>query len=181
MSQIPFSNAHDNSELSLKEKIALFGDDAIPLIIPWGSKGAPVPGSLFNRYMKDWSKRTLADTLDPDYQHDLYTQKCNVAIRQGGGLTRVCAWDFDTDDPRVAAEFFAANPFFVNTVFTVGARGFTAWCKMKGPYPMRKVEVDVRGEKVEWRGNGYSVIHGLHPSGRMYRIYSNLPEGVKSL
>lgn len=173
MQHLPFSEADDKSDLSLKEKIALFGPDAIPLIIPWGSKGAPVPGSILNGYMKDWSHRTLAQTQNPDYQHDLYTQKCNVAIRQGGGLTRICGWDFDTDDASVIGEFFKANPFFMtNGIYTVGARGFTLWVRMKGPYPQRKVEVDVDGQKVEWRGNGYSVIHGLHPSGRMYKIFT---------
>jgi hypothetical protein len=172
---LPFIDGKDKSDLSLGEKLALFGPDAIPLIIPYGSKGELMPGSPWNRYMKDWSRRSLATTRTDDYQGDLYNEAIpkNIAIRQGGGLTSVCAWDFDTDDPEVIGEFFAANSVFKTTgLFTVGNRGFTLWCRIKGPYPNRKVEIDIDGHKVEWRGNGYSIVHGLHPAGKMYKIYT---------
>jgi hypothetical protein len=172
---LPFSGGKDKSDLSLREKLALFGPSAIPLIIPYGSKGELVPGSPWNRYMKDWSRRTLKDTQSIDYQADLFNEsaKKNIAIRQGGGLTDLCAWDFDTDDAQVITEFFEANPFAKEKgLFTVGNRGFTLWCKIKGPYPNRKTEMDIRGHKVEWRGNGYSVMHGLHPAGKMYQIFT---------
>jgi hypothetical protein len=172
---LPSLDGKDKSDLPLREKLALFGPSAIPLIIPYGSKGELMPGSPWNRYMKDWSRRTLSDTSGTDYQADLFNEgiKKNIAIRQGGGLTDLCGWDFDTDDPQVIKEFFDANPFAKEKgLFTVGNRGFTLWCKMEGPYPARKAKLDIRGHEVEWRGNGYSVVSGLHPAGPMYKVFT---------
>lgn len=177
--QLPFPGAVDNTNLSLRDKLALFGDTAIPLIVPFGSKGKPVPGSPWNRYMNDWSKRTLADTLTPEYQHDLFCETPkNIAIRQGGGLTDLAAFDFDTDDPLVWTEFFDSNGMCTQagTLLTIGRRGFTLWVKMKGPFPAHKAIVWARGtpeseEAVEWRGNGYSIVHGTHPEGMTYQLF----------
>jgi hypothetical protein len=185
MPGLPFDNAIDKSHLSLRDKVALFGPDAIPLIIPYGSKGQPVAGSPWNRYMKGWEKRTLADTRAEAYQADLYSDiPKNIAIRQGGGLTSLCAFDFDTNDPAVAEEFCRANPFCRTGIFTVGNRGFTVWVRMKGPYPSRKQIVWARGkpgetgyEAVEWRGHGYSIVAGRHPAGPDYRIFDGGQEG----
>jgi hypothetical protein len=173
MHPLPFTLGKDKTDLSLHEKLALFGPSAIPLIIPYGSKGQAVPGSPWNRYMKDWNKRTLEQTQTPQYQADLYSPlPKNVAIRQGGGLTDICAWDFDTEDGDTIEEFMAANPFVRSTIMTVGARGFTAWIKIDGDYPrhIHKIGYD-HAPAVEWRGNGYSVIHGLHPSGKVYQLF----------
>jgi hypothetical protein len=184
--QLPFTGAVDNTNLPLRDKLALFGPSAIPLIVPYGSKGKPVPGSPWNNYMKEWSKRTHLDCTAPEYQHDLFcdTPK-NIAIRQGGNLSSWCAFDFDTDDPPVWTEFFGANPKLLKDgLVSIGARGFTLWRLFKGPYPARKRVVWSRGqapgpgeekgayEAVEWRGNGYSIIHGAHPKGFSYQLFS---------
>lgn len=160
--------------MSLDKKLTRF-PDGIPLILPYGSKGQPVPGSGLNRYMKGWEKRTLAETLSADYQGDLRTLRCNVAIRQGGGVTAFVSFDFDTEDSGVWREFFLANPRLRKTFVTKGARGFNVWFKIKGDYPASKKEIDVRGEKVEWRGGGYVLIHGRHPSGVDYTVLNDQP------
>jgi hypothetical protein len=52
---------------------------------------------------------------------------------------------------------------------------------MKGPFPQRKHEISVRGHSVEWRGNGYSVIHGRHPEGMDYMMIADLPKWLEAL
>lgn len=163
-----------NPHLTLQEKLARF-PDGIPLILPYGSKGQPVPNSPLNRYMKGWEKRTLTDIKKADYETDLRTLQCNVAIRQGGGLTRYVSFDFDTDDASVWEEFFLANPRLRDSFRTKGARGFNVWILIKGDYPATKKEIEVRGQKVEWRGNGYVLIHGRHPSGVDYTVLHDAP------
>jgi hypothetical protein len=174
MFPLPFTLGKDKSDLSLREKLALLGPDAIPLIIPYGSKGKLIPGSPWNRYMKGWDQRTLADTQTKEYQEDLYCDiPKNIAIRQGGGLTQICAWDFDFEEGKVIEEFMAANPFMRHTIMTVGNRGFTAWIRIAGPYPERNHIVTAHDKyKLEWRGNGYSIIQGKHPEGNQYRFFT---------
>jgi len=174
MSEVPEFFTGGNPLLSLDEKLTRF-PRGIALILPYGSKGQNVDGSPLNKYMKGWQKRTLEETLSSDYQHDLRTLRCNVAIRQGGGVTRYLSFDFDTEDPTVWREFFAANPKLLNTFVTKGARGFNVWIAVRGDYPAAKKEIDVRGEKVEWRGNGYVLIHGRHPSGVDYTVLNDAP------
>jgi hypothetical protein len=164
------NTAKDNCNLSLSDKLARFGDDGIPLIVPYGSKGK-FTGSPFDRYMYGYQKRTRADTLKPDYQRDLHSKTPhNVAMRQGGGLTRVVAFDVDTLDESILEELLLANPKLRNTFWTKAAKGPTIWFKIKGPYLERKHTIDVEGHKIEWRGGGYSIIHGKHPDGMMYEV-----------
>jgi hypothetical protein len=172
MSEIPEFHPGGNPHLSLDDKLTRF-PEGIALILPYGSKGQPVAGSPINKYMKGWEKRTLGETMLADYQHDLRTLRCNVAIRQGGGITRYVSFDFDTDDESVWREFFAANPGLAKTLITKGARGFNVWLAIRGDYPAAKKEINVRGEKVEWRGNGYVLIHGRHPSGVDYTVLAD--------
>jgi hypothetical protein len=160
--------------LTLRAKLDRF-PDGIALILPYGSKGQPVAGSVLNRYMKGWEKRTLEETRTRDYLADLYNLPCNVAIRQGGGVTPFVSFDFDTDQPWVSEAFFKANPKLAKSFMTKGARGFNVWFLIKGAYPASKKEIDVNGEKVEWRGNGYVLIHGRHPSGVDYTILQDAP------
>lgn len=162
-----------NVNLSLEEKLARFGEHGIPLIVPWATKGTPV--GPFKNYMFGYQKRTREDTLTPEYQHDLYCKTPhNVAMRQGGGMTRVVAFDVDTKDEAILEELLEANPKLRNTFWTQAAKGPTIWFKIKGPYLERKhtivVQKDGVEHKIEWRGNGYSVIHGKHPDGMMYEV-----------
>jgi SpoU rRNA methylase family enzyme len=191
MPPLPLQNALDKTNLPLPEKLALFGPSAIPLILPYGSKGEPVGGSPWNRYMSGWNRRTAEEAREPSYQADLYSPlEKNVAIRQGGELTQIVAWDFDLWDLAPAILFLNANPWaWENALFTVGRKGFTLWFKILGLYPKHKVddvwengpkpeldaskEAKEAWEHIEWRSNGYSVVHGLHPESKeCYRIYT---------
>jgi hypothetical protein len=185
--QLPFTQVVDNTNCSIPEKIALFGPSAIPLIFPQGSKGSPVPNpkdpsdararSVWNKYCAAWTKRTLADTQRPEYQADLANSRPkNIGIRQGGGFTDLCAFDFDTEDCLIWEEFFKCNPV-KNAVISIGRRGFTIWFKILGPYP-KATTVWSRGKKgetgfeaVEWRSELHSIIHGVHPSGMDYQLW----------
>jgi hypothetical protein len=169
-----------NPDLSLEEKIAAFGSEAIPLIIPYGSKGKD-PTGPFKKYMNNWSNRTRADTLKPEYQADLYSERPkNVAIRQGGGLTRIVAFDIDSNDPRVQEELFSKYPLLAKTIQTIGQRGLTTWFICSGDFVAKQATIEVRGEKVEWRGSKYSIIHGQHPiSKKDYQFFLN--EGLQTL
>lgn len=172
-----------NVNLSLREKIALFGDEAIPLILPYGSKGDEVPGSPFNNCRKNYHKRTHEFTLTPEYQHDLYGEvPHNTGMRQGGGMTKVAAWDVDTDDEVFIKDFLDANPICLETFTTKGSRGFTCWFIVEDEIPkakkitLRKNVRPLKDEAIEWRSNGYSVIDGLHPDTQgPYVVLRNLP------
>lgn len=172
MPQLPFEGAIDKSDLALQDKIALFGDEVIPLIIPYGTKGESA-GGPFGRYMDDWQTRTVQDALEPNYQADLLSSiRHNAAMRQGGGLTQLVAFDFDTGDEAIIEEFFTANPKLRKSLFTVGARGFTVWFRIRGPYRQKAVTISIdETHKVEWRGNKYSLFHGRHPKGMNYRLF----------
>jgi hypothetical protein len=183
MKTVPAPPEGSNPLLTLREKIERFGEDAIPLIIPYGSKGEEVAGSPFNRYRTNFQKRTHADTLTPEYQADLYGKtRHNTGMRQGGGVTRVVGWDVDTDDPDFIAEFLEANPLCLETFTTHGSRGFTSWFIMEDEIPrpkkiiLRKNLPPLKNDAIEWRSSGYSVIDGLHPdTGLPYSVIRDLP------
>jgi hypothetical protein len=179
---LPSLDGKDKSDLPLREKLKLFGPTAIPLIFPYGSKGVPKPFIPWGHYCTGWNKRTLADTQSQQYQHDLDSEIApkNVGIRQGGGLTDIYAWDFDTDNPEIIGQFFKENPI-EHGLFTVGRRGFTLWFRGEGDYP-EECEININGEIIEWR-NGkatHSLIHGRHATiDKLYRIFV-LGEGIKN-
>jgi hypothetical protein len=141
--------------------------------------------------MSGWNRRTAEEARSASYQADLYSPlEKNVAIRQGGELTQIVAWDFDLWDLSPAILFLNANPWArENALITVGRKGFTLWFKILGLYPKHKVddvwengpkpekdapkEAKEAWEHIEWRANGYSVVHGLHPEAREeYRLYT---------
>lgn len=193
MAQLPFEGLVDKTDLSIEEKVKLFGPGAIAFPLPARSKGAYIEGSPFNlKKNKGW-KFTYEETLDPNFQADLFGPlEKNAAIRQGGGVTQIVAFDFDLWDFEPAERFLNKNPWArENALVTVGRKGFTMWFRILGLYPTTKIdnvweigpEKDFTSESwehIEWRSNGYSIIHGWHPAnGATYRIYvlgSGIPE-----
>jgi hypothetical protein len=193
MPSLPFEGLVDKTDLSIQDKIALFGDRVIPLFLPWGSKGDTQEGCAFN-LVEGYQKRTPEFCLEPRYQATLLApEPHNVAMSQGrNGLTPILGWDFDLWNMEPAERFLEANPFArENALITTGEKGFTLWFRVLGLYPGTNIRSvwenrpeikrkDAQGRKIkdrewehlEWRVNGYSVIHGLHPAGMLYRIYT---------
>lgn len=183
MPPLPLENALDKTNLPLREKLALFGESAIPLILPYGIKGSNQSG---------WNQISREKSLTPEYQANLYSPlPHNVAIRQGANLTQIAGFDFDCNDPVPIKAFFDANKWArENALFTIGNKGFTLWVEFIGPYlahnkdPIwsngRPAKIEQDGtmvknpeyDHIEYRGNGYSVVHGRHPAGMDYRIFT---------
>ena len=97
-------------------------------------------------------------------------------------MTRVVAWDVDTDDEEFIKEFLEANPICLETFTTCGSRGFTCWFIMEGEIPsakkivLRTNQKPLKNDAIEWRSNGYSVIDGLHPDTKKpYTVLRDLP------
>lgn len=178
MPPLPLENAVDKTNLPLRDKLALFGPSAIPLILPPGTKGKwnkekGEPWHNYYRYRKNWGTRTKEDTLAPSYQHDLYNTPCNVAVPQGI-KTRLGAFDFDVVDADIWEEFFSKNPQFKkNALITIGAKGFTLWILFEGDFSLKWHSIKFGGSgNVEWRSEGnYSVVHGKHPAGMFYQCW----------
>src|SRR5262252_4449730 len=129
MPQLPFSGLIDKTDISIGEKIKLFGPGAIAFPLPWGSKGEYIEGSPFNfKKGKAW-KFEFEETQNPTFQTDLIGPlKKNVAIRQGGGVTQIVGWDFDLWDLEPAERLLKANEWArKNALITVGRKGFTLW------------------------------------------------------
>lgn len=87
----------------------------------------------------------------------------------GSKSDHIVALDFD--DESFGLAFDAANPELIGTTRTRGARGWTIWLRMKGPYPPAE-----RTPQCEWRAEGWlSMFQGVHPSGVEYKLLCNNP------
>jgi hypothetical protein len=114
---------------------------------------------------KGWNKVTYEDTLTPEYMDSL--QYTNIGVRLGslsGDLAVI-----DCDSPEAVGEMLALNPLLKNTLATSGRperRSF--WVRCIGEYPEKIFKAEGWGE---WRGDGQSIIDGIHPdTGKPYAI-----------
>ena len=90
----------------------------------------------------------------------------------------------DVDEDNLVEPYLALNPWLKDTLQTHGARGRVFWLRMAGEYPdVTKILKNLAGEECgEWRAgeNTQSIIHGIHPSGVIYKIVRRVkPVSVK--
>ena len=142
------------------EKIRqLLGHDVLLLPWPCGSKGTK----------RKWGHLTVAD-MTPAYLKKLERGNIGVALgKKSGDLVAL-----DVDDDHLVEPYLALNPWLKDTLQTHGARGRVFWLRMAGDYPgVTKTLKNLAGEECgEWRAgeNSQSIIHGIHPSGAIYKI-----------
>ncbi len=137
----------------------LLGEDVVLLPVCRGEK-RPI--------ISAWQKTTIEAMADPAYAGGL--AKGNIGVLLGQASGQLCSIDFDTDG--AGEEFLALNPSLHGTLRTRGSRGFNAWVRISGRYPLSgKLKDKGRLPVGEWRGDGnQTVIHGVHPSGCDYHI-----------
>lgn len=139
---------------------------------------------------RGWQKIAWGMTQDPDYQEGLRSGNIGVAmgrqsrLEEDGAVYHLCTIDVDTDE--AVAGFISLNPFLEETMQTAGARGcnFWLWVEEGDEVPgLKKLyfpKLDKEGRALaendpkkpwgEWRNTGgQTVVHGIHPSGRLYR------------
>jgi hypothetical protein len=140
-------------------------ESAVFLPIPRGEKAPRLCG---------WQKKTLADISAPAYLR-LFEEDGNVGVLLGAASGNLCVIDIDADE--WVGPFLAENPGLATTLRTRGSRGCSFWIRIEGPYPKPGKLRDSQGKDVmEWRADGQqSVIHGLHPKGKSYRILVGNP------
>lgn len=133
---------------------ALLGEDTVLLPIPDKKKG-PI--------FKGWQNTTVEQTKESKYQRKL--QNGNIGVLLGEASNGLCSIDLDSDE--VFNEFLELNPKLKETLQTKGARGANVWVRIIGDYPKLSKFADWG----EWRANGgQTVIHGVHPLGKPYKI-----------
>ena len=150
------TNAPQRAE-HIQEIYGLIGENAVLLPCPSREKGPRRSG---------WNQTTLEETKTPEYQNELARE--SVAVLLGKPSGDLCAIDLDND--AAMETFLALNPKVKRSLQTKGEKGGQIWVRVLGEYPA-KVHKFTDAEKAlgEWRGDGCSMIHGVHPNGRNYR------------
>lgn len=118
-------------------------------------------------------QRPYAETLDRAYRALLVDQRGdggpNLAIYLGAASSGLCAIDFDKEEHLKA--FLAVNDRLLTTLQSKAARGAQVWVKIVGAYPE-----SMSCAFYEWRADKrLSTIHGVHPSGKKYRLLVKAP------
>ena len=120
-----------------------------------------------------WKDTTLAASKSPAYQERL--QNANIAVLLGRASGDICAIDLDSD--KAVEEFLGLNSRLKRTLRTKGSRGCQIWARFTGEYEGKIVKfADAASVPVgEWRGDGCSMIAGLHPDGMDYEFVVEAP------
>lgn len=147
------SSVHDVGEI-----YELLGHDAILLPLPRGTKRCVKVG---------WPKTKLVETKSPSYQENLAAS--DVAVLLGTPGARICSIDCDSDE--AAEALLSANPCFLQTLRTRGARGCNFWIRVRGDIPKACPLHSGDAQVGEWRADGNCTkIAGTHPdTGRQYQ------------
>ena len=116
--------------------------------------------------------------MTPTYKASL--TDCNIAVALGEVSNNICAIDIDLDhevDP-----FLKANPALADTFQTRGNRGRVFWIRCNGQPPKtRNLKTATGADFGEWRSTGsYSLVHGIHPTGKRYEWIVRKPVVVIS-
>ena len=137
---------------------ALLGLDVVLLSWPLKSKGTKKP----------WG-HLMVSHMTPDYLRKLGRGNIGVALgAKSGNLVGL-----DVDDHALVQPFLDLNPFLKDTLQTHGARGRVFWFRCAGEYPGSTTMLKGHSGNHcgEFRSNGsQSIIHGIHPSGKVYQI-----------
>ena len=113
--------------------------------------------------IKSWKNLNLELTQEENFQEKL-KRSLNVAVLQGQISSGLCSIDLDKDE--FCEDFLRNNPSMHQTLITKGERGANFWFYALGDVPkVKKFDWgEIRGE------GGYTVLYGIHPSGKKYTV-----------
>jgi hypothetical protein len=147
--------------------------DAVLLPIPKGQKGP-----IFDAWQQITFKETQKETgKECDWSNINYAlwRGGNLGVRLGHLSGGLCTIDADTDE--ILEWILENNPKLRKTLRTKGNRGAQLWIKPNGQYPQKVYKLrsqDKTDLKLEWRGDGQSVVFGEHPdTHKPYQILVN--------
>lgn len=151
----------ENGKGRVAEVYSVFGNNALLLAWPLGSKGGK----------RRWKHLTLARTRGTKYQRHLAAG--NIGIALGGPSGGVCAIDLDTDELR--DRFLRENYWAKRTTEVRGARGSKFFVQITGAYPATHHLYQGDQDVAQWLGDGsQAIISGQHPDGMWYQFANGL-------